>query len=166
MNKEFGFPADWLYYSTREVMENPREFCLNNFQLEEEVNHNPDSQISISEWLAAFPQKENDYLGIAFVNRGDSERLRQFCGEIVNLAIPPRVRNLEITPDFLLADAITKQLAQDHRPSIIVAKGKESERNEALTVLFCPQGMTPEKALAIVKRIANDKYWELTAKNN
>ena len=99
MNKEFGFPADWLYYSTREVMENPREFCLNNFQLEEEVNHNPDSQISISEWLAAFPQKENDYLGIAFVNRGDSERLRQFCGEIVNLAIPPRVRNLEITPD-------------------------------------------------------------------
>ena len=71
-----------------------------------------------------------------------------------------------MTRDSLLADIVTKTLAQSGRPSIIIVKGEELSMGEPLTLLFCPEGMLPEKALSLVRKAAHNKYCELTAKNN
>ncbi len=166
MNKEFDFPAENFYYSTLEVIKNPRQFMLNNFQLEGEIGVNSCPQIGIFEWLAIFPKKESGYFSGAFVSGSNTERLRRLYGEIVRMKIPQRVKDLKMVRDSLWADIVTATLAQNGRPSIIIAKGEELSTGEALTFLFCPQGMLPEKALSLAQKTASDKYWELTARNN
>jgi len=171
MNKEYGFlmPAEYHYYdSTIEVIKNASGFGLNSFILTED-KLSEESQINIYDWLAAFPQvKDDSFFNIAFVN-GDydyMERLRRFYGEVAGLEIPERIKNLKINPDPFLADDVTEQLAVNCRPSIIVARGEEPQTRKQLMILFCPQGMPPQEALAFIQESARDKYWELTAQAN
>jgi len=165
-NKESGSLVESLYYATLEAIKDPREFMLNNFQLKGEASTNSNSQIDILGWLAIFPKKESGYFSVAFVGGNDSERLRKLYGEIARAEIPRRVKDLKMARDSVWADMVTKTLAQSGRPSIIVAKGEELSTGEPLTLLFCPQGMLPEEALFLAQKIASNKYWELTARNN
>ena len=171
MNKEYDFlmPAEYRhYYSTMEVIKNASRFGLDNFILTED-ELSGESQINIYDWLASFPQaKDDSFFNIAFVN-GDydyMERLRRFYGEVAGLEIPERIKNLKINPDPFLAYNVTEQLAVNCRPSIIVARGEEPQTRKQLMILFCPQGMPPQEALAFIQESARDKYWELTAQAN
>ena len=86
--------------------------------------------------MAIFPKQEGDYLGVAFVNQNNPERLRQFCSEITKLEIPERIKNLKINPDPSLVDNVTKQLAVNCRPSIIVTRGEDLQTHRRLMILF------------------------------
>ena len=171
MNKEYDFlmPAEYRhYYSTMEVIKNASRFGLDNFILTED-ELNGEIKINIYDCLAAFPQAEDgSFFDIAFVN-GDNdymERLRRFYGEVAGLEIPERVKKLKINPDPFLAYNVTEQLAVNCRPSIIVARGEELQTRKQLMILFCPQGMPPQEALAFIQESARGKYWELTAQVN
>ena len=162
-------PAEYRhYYSTMEVIKNASRFGLDNFILTED-ELSGEIKINIYDCLAAFPQAEDgSFFDIAFVN-GDNdymERLRRFYGEVAGLEIPERVKKLKINPDPFLAYNVTEQLAVNCRPSIIVARGEELQTRKQLMILFCPQGMPPQEALAFIQGVAKDKYWELTAQVN
>ncbi|MGB9911721.1 MAG: hypothetical protein ACPLKP_03965 [Microgenomates group bacterium] len=152
-----------LFQIIHETIQEMTVWGLNNFVLEGPLIN---QSVELSSFLALFPQKEGDFVGVAIVPEKNQEALFQFYQKICRLKIPERVKNLKMKDISPLAQAITSNCASNFRPSLIIGIGKTSISQEEVILLFCPWGMPPEKALEQIQSYASSKRDEIASKNN
>ena len=111
------------------------------------------------------PQLNGGFLTVAKTGSNDVRTLRELCGEILELTLPQRIRDLGMYSDPQIAQQVRETLAMHSRPSIIVARGRFSN-GKIQYILFCPQGVPPESALQTAQQVAQDKLTDLIALSN
>ncbi len=114
-----------------------------------------------------FPRVNGNYDIIAFVRSRDPGRLGRFCLETSRIELPVR-EILILGRDYnpRLAGEITKELARNRRPSLLMAEGVDLGTREQLAIIFYPRGMYPGEALATIKKAAKEKHRQITAQSN
>ena len=152
-----------IHFLVSNTIMNGDRWGLNKFFLGEGIP--PDSQAVIDSYLALFPQANGDFLTAAKIGSTEVQDLMELYKEISELTLPQRVRDLGMLSCPQRAQQVTKILARNLRPSIIIARRKLATE-ETQYILFCPQGMLPESALQIAQRVARDKLTDLIAWSN